>query len=489
MRVLALLAVGALLSGCGPIVAADEVPAAPAPTGPTVRIVLVGDVMLGRGVASKLQSVPDEVFAGVRHIISGADIAGANLESPLTNRPHISQNENALEADPASATLLASSGFDLLSLPNNHAGDAGPAGVIDTISAATDAGLLTVGAGADAAAAGLPVVIETGELRVGFLAFDATGAGLAARADPGVASWDAAAGTAAVADLAARTDLVVVSIHGGTEYLTATDPQMRDIATSVAAAGADVVWGHGAHVTQPVLTIPGSRTAIAATSLGNFLFDQSGPDRTTGYLLEVIADAAGVIAFRVAVTEHPDRIIRLVEWQLPEGDAAFLDGSWWSIIREPALRSDIEPALEEFRHGDLTDAGEGDITGDGHPDIVASFRRPYAPGPINDLHPDVQWQDTAGRSAHLGVYDPEGLAEVWVAGTVFAPIAQLEVCDGAVALVHDSLDDPIPIASGAWTWNGFGFDTGPELPGRGTPACGDIDGDGATEPLVLDRHD
>jgi hypothetical protein len=485
MRVVVLVAVAALLAGCGPIVVNDDPPATLTRTGPTVRIVLVGDVMLGRGVASRIESTPDEVFAGVRHLIGGADLAAANLESPLTARPHIADSENALEADPASAALLAASGFDLVSLPNNHTGDAGPAGVLDTVAAVAEAGMLTVGAGPDTDAANAPVIVTTNGLRVGFLAFDATGAGLVAGAEAGVAEWDPVAGPTAIAHLAEQTDLVVVSVHGGAEYLTATDPGMRDIATAAAAAGADVVWGHGAHVVQPIIALPGTRPTVTATSLGNFLFDQSGTDRNTGDLLEIMADADGVIGYRVGTTVHPDRVVRFAGWQTPDGDAGWLDGSWWDLVRRPELRPDADPGLAEFRHGDVVTAGEGDVTGDGNPEIVASFRRPAATNPIKDLHPEVQWVDASGRAAHLGVYDPDGLTEIWVAGTVFSPIARLEVCDGSIAIVHDSLDDPTPTSTGAWTWNGFGFDTAPELPGAGTPACGDIDGDGSTEPLIL----
>jgi hypothetical protein len=102
-----------------------------------------------------------------------------------------------------------------------------------------------------------------------------------------------------------------------------------------------------------------------------------------------------------------------------------------------------------------------------------------------DLHPEVRWADAEGRSAHLGIYDPDGLREVWVAGSVLMPIADFEICDGALAIVHNQLDDPQVIAGSAWEWNGFGFDTAPDIPGPGSPACADIDADGLTEPVIL----
>ncbi len=57
-----------------------------------------------------------------------------------------------------------------------------------------------------------------------------------------------------------------------------------------------------------------------------------------------------------------------------------------------------------------------------------------------------------------------------------------------MALAFDSLDDPFVVATSGWTWNGFGFDVPPELPGPGTPGCADVDGDDRADPIILDRR-
>ena len=268
--------------------------------------------------------------------------------------------------------------------------------------------------------------------------------------------------------------------------MTAIDPGMAELAAELTASGADIVWGHGAHVVQPV-QVTDEPQAIVATSLGNFLFDQAGPDRSTGAMLEVLVDTAGVVAYRVGITEHPDRRVEFVEWLAPDRNAVWLHDSWWNLTRQPDSVEAGGVALTDFRHGDLVAAGQGDITGDGKVELVASFRRPHRTTPLMRLHPEVQWADASGRSAHLGVYGPDDLREVWVAGSVLMPVAGLAVCEGSIATVHDQLDDPALVAAGAWTWNGFGFDTAPDIPGPGTPGCADVDGDGRTEPVILGR--
>ena len=484
-QLVALLAM-ALLGACS--TTSDPAPTATVPAVPAVRILLAGDVMTGRGLSDLFAADGQEVFAGIRHLIKDADLAGFNLESPLTTRPHTSDNENRLQANPATAAVLAEAGFDIVSLPNNHSTDSGRAGVLNSIGAVEDEGMAPVGAGVDGAAAYAPQIVDIGAITIGFLAYDATGIGLAAtEEEAGVAAWSENEATEAVAGLKGEVDVVVVSVHGGAEYLKANDPGMTEIGATLAAAGADVVWGHGAHVIQPVFTVTGDRPTLVATSLGNLLFDQAGPDRTTGYILEVMVDTAGVVAYRIGVVAHPDRLVEFVEWLHPEGDSAWMHDSWWTLTRAAVAEPTTATTIANFRHGDLVAGAGGDIDGDGKVDLVASFRRPHRMTPFMETRPEVQWADADGRSAHLGVYEPTSLEELWVAGSVLMPIAAVEVCDGALAVVHDRLDDPAHVAAGAWTWNGFGFDTAPDIPGAGVAACADIDGDGSTEPVILDR--
>ncbi len=454
------------------------------------HILLVGDVMLGRGVAPVAAADPDGVFEHIRHTVSGADVAAANLESPLTTRPHLAENPNALEADPATAGLLAAAGFDVAAIANNHAGDAGPASVTDTVEAIEAAGMRVVGGGSDDDAAAAPLLIEVEGVTVAFLAFDATRQGLAATATTaGVAPYIGEDVERRVRAARTAADVVVVSLHGGIEYLPETDPGMERLAGDVVSWGADVVWGHGSHVTQPISVLPGDRPAVVATSLGNFLFDQERDVTETGGVLEILADAGGVIAYRSGTAAHPQQRVGPIAWDLPPGDAALLDLDWWQLVRDvPARIPAAPPGLaEHFTGGDLVAASRGDVTGDGDPELVVSFRRPYHPNPVNRAAPDQDWEDAAGRSAHLGVYAADGFTPVWVAGTLFRPVAAVAACDGSIALAFDELHDPAVVATAAWVWHGFGFTVPAELPGPGVPGCGDVDGNGASDPLIVGR--
>ncbi len=212
--------------------------------------------MLGRGVAKVAAAGPAGPLDGVRLQVSSADLALANLESPLTSRPHDpASGPNVLEAPPLSARLLAAAGFDAMGIANNHAGDAGPGTVPDTMRALA-AGIAAVGAGPTASRAFEPRIVQARGVRVALLAFDATGQGpRAAPRKPGVAWWDEARVRDAVVRARSSADVVAVGIHGGAEYVPTTDPYLMRLARLLASWGADVVWGHGPHVVQPVRVI------------------------------------------------------------------------------------------------------------------------------------------------------------------------------------------------------------------------------------------
>ncbi len=459
-----------------------------------VSLLLAGDVMLGRGVAAITAADPGSALAGVLYPVADADLAAANLESPLTTRPHDpARGPYALEAAPGVARLLAGAGFDVLGIANNHAGDAGPATVRDTLGALTAEGLTAVGGGRTCAAAYAPVVVGARGLRVAFLAFDVTGLGPpCSTTGAGVARWDDVLARTAVVQARSAADVVVVGLHGGVEYERATDPELLRLATALAGWGVDVVCGHGPHVVQPVLTLDpdgDGRVTVVATSLGNLLFDQRLEATRRGALLEVLAQRRGVLGWRVGDTSITSGRAAFEAWRPPTGDAIGRPDGWWSLVVAPSPEPSARPpaAVLARLHGDALDAAVGDVTGDGNPDVVVAFRRPFTATAFSGEVPGRALADRAGRSAHVGVYRLDGRQPLWAAGALARPVAQVAACDGWLAVTYSALEDAEPVALGAWRWVGFGFRPLTDLPGAGRVGCADVDGDGALDPVVLGR--
>jgi hypothetical protein len=151
------------------------------------------------------------------------------------------------------------------------------------------------------------------------------------------------------------------------------------------------------------------------------------------------------------------------------------------------IRDKVAPAATRRLPDRLTDVSIGDVTLDGVPDVAISHRRPFQRTYINVTRPRSAWADTHGLSAHVGLYRPADMSEIWVAGTLVRPVTALAACDGALAVAYGKLDDPGTVETGAWRWVVFGFLPVEPLPGPGTPICVDIDGDGRTEPAITER--
>ncbi len=454
-----------------------------------IRLVFVGDVMLGRGVAPVVGGDPSSVFERLRPALAGADLAFANLESPLTDRPH-AVGEFAVEADPGAASLLAGAGFDILGIANNHATDGGPDTVLDTQAALSTAGLLTAGGGETSAAAREPLIVELAGMTVGVVAFDNAGGLAATDTTAGVNAWDADAARAIVTELRSTVDVVVVGLHGGVEYLTRPDPALAHIAGLLAEWGADVVWGHGAHVTYPVsISDDGEHTSVVAPGLGNALFDQRMPRTRVGSVLEVLADRSGVLAMRTGRVEIYAGRATFVGWDDPVGDAVALEADWWTPVRAWSPADGTTRAWGTSPLPDRVDEvarSIGDITGTGVIDIVLASRRPATAEPAHDALPQIDWFDAQGKTAHLGVYTGAGRLR-WGSALMFQPVDAIAVCDGAMALGFTTMREPTTASGGAWFWDGFGFRTAAVLPGASTPTCADIDADGHTDPVLTDR--
>jgi len=251
------------------------------PPPPTLTLAFVGDVMLGRGVAQALDGDWDAAFVGVQPWLAQADLAFANLESPLTTAPFAPPSDGMagrydLRAPPEAVAALRGAGFDVVSLANNHALDAGPAGLAQTaatLGKVEIAGLVDDGR----------IYPSTHLPAYRFLAFDDS-----------VEPLDVHAAAGAVAAAADGGGLVIVSVHWGGEYQASPSLRQRTVARALALAGADLVIGHGPHVLQRVEWVG---ETLVAYSLGNFLFDQPYPaDCRWGAVLRVAVQGDRIVA-------------------------------------------------------------------------------------------------------------------------------------------------------------------------------------------------
>lgn len=269
----------------------------------TVSIIGTGDMMLGTNYPNK-SYLPtndgNDLLKDVEGILKNADVTFGNLEGTMFSgegKPKKCRDMSKCYVfrSPASyVDHLVNAGYDVVSIANNHSGDFGWAGRSGTKKVLTAAGISFAGlAGSDEKA-----VFERNGIKYGFAAFAPNSGTCDLR--------NLARAKQIVMDLAAQCDIVIVSFHGGAEgkdhqhipkktefYLGENRGDVHAFAHAVIDAGADVVFGHGPHVTRAVEVYKGR---FIAYSLGNFCtygrFNLSGPTGVSP-IIKVQTDQTG----------------------------------------------------------------------------------------------------------------------------------------------------------------------------------------------------
>lgn len=231
-----------------------------------LTLAIAGDVMLGRLVN---QAIAEQGFAypwgDMLPVLKDADLFLINLECALTAVTEPWHDGGYCKpfnfrADPSVAATLRIGRVDFAALANNHIGDFGGEGLAETLDVLDRAGVAHAGAGLDLAAARAPARLAVDGIGVAVVAFaDHPRAWAAGETSPGInytpISPDPEDFTAVETALAAarrEADLVIFSIHWGPNMRARPTPAFRDFARRVVAAGADIFWGHSAHVVQGV---------------------------------------------------------------------------------------------------------------------------------------------------------------------------------------------------------------------------------------------
>ena len=232
------------------------------------------------------------LFSDVSDVFRSADFGFVNLETPVAPAHSRGSKPFMFDAQVTLPEALKANGIKIVSFANNHVMDQGWAGFAETRDHLREIGLLFVGSGDTAAQTFQPVIVEANGIKVGWLGMTRW---LNGNRNPdkddqphvnffpypgesgGAPGIDEAGVLDAIRKARAQCDMLVVSIHWGTEYAVAPRPEDIETAHKMLEAGATVIVGHHPHVLQPIETWHTSdgRDAVIFYSLGNFLSNQS----------------------------------------------------------------------------------------------------------------------------------------------------------------------------------------------------------------------
>jgi poly-gamma-glutamate capsule biosynthesis protein CapA/YwtB (metallophosphatase superfamily) len=241
------------------------------------------------------------MFADLRPIVAGADLAVCHLEVPLSPTGQDISSWPAFNAPPQLAAALRWAGYDACSTASNHSMDQGPAGVAATLEVMDAAGLRHAGMARTGNEAHQSTMLEVRGLRVGLLSYTyGLNSGrlppdrpwLVKTIDPRRILADARAARQAGAQF------IVVLLHWGQEYQSTPTPFQRELARRLLAAPeVDLILGHHVHVVQPIERVGDKWVAYG---MGNSLSNQTPSCCAAG-------SQDGVVV-KVTVAEHAGRL-------------------------------------------------------------------------------------------------------------------------------------------------------------------------------------
>ncbi|MCA1755976.1 MAG: CapA family protein [Bacteroidales bacterium] len=293
-------------------VAVEEISVVPA----VYTFALTGDIMPGTSFPDNRYLPPGDdpwpLISEVAPFISEAFIAAGNLEGPLTDKGELAKKCRdttscyAFRIPERYGSMLTDAGFDILSLANNHIGDFGLEGRNRTAWLLDSLGI---------ASAGLETspftIVQKDSLTIGFAAFSPN------KGTPYINDYKYM--QELVRFLDDTCDIVMVSFHGGAEgreYENVTGAKeyfygedrgnVVEFARLAVDSGADIVFGHGPHVTRAMEVY---KERFIAYSLGNFLtyrrFNLSGPNGIAP-LVQVSVDPDGKYRSAVIIPLYQD---------------------------------------------------------------------------------------------------------------------------------------------------------------------------------------
>jgi poly-gamma-glutamate synthesis protein (capsule biosynthesis protein) len=321
--------------------------------GRPITLAIAGDVMLGRHVNDVIHERGHAYPWGVLlPTLYDADLFLVNLECAITSETTRWQNGSYkpfhFRGDPETVETLRAGRVDFAALANNHIGDFGQAGLLETVAHLDRAGIAHAGAGTDLSAALAPARLDVFGTRIVVVAFaDYPEKWAAGPSSPGMAYTpvsveDNFAPVARALDRARRdADLVIFSMHWGPNFEERPPRHFRDFAYKTLECGADVFWGHSAHVVQGVEVRDGK---IILYDSGDFIDD---------YAVEPTLrnDLSMLFLLRVSgpCIERLDLVpVHIRRCQVNPASGAGRD---WIIDRVRALSSELGTTLTETPRG------------------------------------------------------------------------------------------------------------------------------------------
>ena len=275
-----------------------------------IEIAMIGDILLHLPLYNYMSFLPS--FSPIQEELKSVDLLIANQESlPAGGAFGVSGYPN-FSSPPHIIGDLKDLGVDALSIANNHTLDQGEEGLLEAIQQMEKAEMPYVGAYKSVVDQQADRIFKVDNITLGLVGYTygTNGHETPAGKDYLVNRIDETRIVEEIKKLKAKVDFVIVSIHWGAEYNLEANDVQKQLAQSMAEAGADIIFGHHPHVIQPyepILSKSGHRTHVFY-SLGNFFSGQKDEYTNIGGIAKIEVLKKNVNGEQVMTLDNPSFI-------------------------------------------------------------------------------------------------------------------------------------------------------------------------------------
>lgn len=260
----------------------------------TIQLTAVGDIMMhqkqidGGYDKSTGEYSFDYMFSAIKPYIENADIAVGNLETTLAGKAKKYTGYPQFNAPEQLAWALKNTGFDVLTLANNHSLDRRFYGVQHTIEVLEQAGIQHTGTARTQEEQDKVLMIDVKGIKIAFMAYTygTNGIPMDKGKNYSVNLLDKNKIARDIEEAKKQgADLLCVSMHFGEEYKQVPNATQKEWVKFLTDRGVDIVLGSHPHVLQP-MGFEGDSFVIY--SLGNFVSAQTTRPRNSSIILHIM---------------------------------------------------------------------------------------------------------------------------------------------------------------------------------------------------------
>lgn len=226
----------------------------------------------------------NKMFTDIADIVKDYDLAFYNQETVIGGKNLGLSNYPCFNSPDEIGENLVGIGFNLVNLSTNHSKDKGIAGLkYSSEFWANQKGVYAVGSYTSKEERDKVRIEEKNGIKYALFGYSTVTNGFTI-SDAESFYWnlyDKEKVKQDIEKVKGKVDVIMVSMHWGTEYTHVPTPEEKEIATYLSSLGVDIIIGHHPHVIQPIEYVGNT---LVIYSLGNFISAQDGTMKRVGMM-------------------------------------------------------------------------------------------------------------------------------------------------------------------------------------------------------------